>query len=631
MTPIAPRNHDLARGRSCDATDRTPGRSSWLIPWDFARSHDSPSASPLLCTNLVLDLELQVRESLTPVRSGYVPMLKLYRVFGALLLVVAGLLVAAPPAAAASATGKNFTLPAVTKTTYSISGTVRAKATGLPVPSVEVYASSTTISGSFASGAAVTNASGVYTISHLLPATYSIYFDPPRATNLQHGFRNATGPTYFSVSRTAVVTITTASSTGQNIWLPAGYKISGKVTRSNGTTAIANVIVGAEGTNGGDSTTTNSAGNYTLMGLSPGSYEVVFGHDAVADNQTGCWYTGVAAKFAANCSAHTAVVITSANVAGISPKIWNSLKITGYVKTRAGTPAPIVGATVWAMGSSLSETAVTDATGKYTISGLNPGKYTVEVDGPYGSRVPDGYYSATGPYYWARLTASESSVTISTPVTTLATIEPPTGYFIKGKITNTSGTALDFVEVQASGGTGTAVADPSAFTDASGNYSIGPLPLNNTYTIEAYPVFSSDPTLQAGWYLNSPPNDFTSVSSSALSIVVTGDKTGINMRLPKGASISGTVKITGGAACSGCSVDANSVAGSFFAYSSTSSTGAYTLEGLAAGSYRVEAFTADTTIDATHVRLISSGYYKSGAAPNYSATLAGATAIAVAP
>ncbi len=546
-----------------------------------------------------------------------------YRVFGVLFLVVAGLLVSVSPAAAASATGKNFTLPAVTKTTYSISGRVRASATSAEVAGVEVYASSTSISGSFASGAAITSASGYYTISHLLPGPYSVFFDPPRATNLQRGFRNTTGPTYFGVSRVVAGTITTASLTGENIWLPAGYKISGKVTRSNGTTAIANVEVNAGSTNGGDSTTTDSAGNYTLMGLSPGSYEVSFGHDPASDNQTGCWYTGVASKFAASCALHTNVVITSANVTGISPKIWNSLKITGYVKTRASVA--IVGAYVLVEGPNYGS-ATTDATGKYTISGLNPGKYMVEADGVNGTRVLDGYYNVTAPYYWTKLTASASSVTISTPVTTLATIEPATGYYIKGKITNTSGTALDFVEVQAVGGTGTAVPNPVGVTDASGNYTIGPLPLSNTYTIGANPSYSSDPTLQGGWYLNSPPNDFTAASSSALSIAISGDKTGINMRLPKGASISGTVKITGGAACSDCVIFASNGA-----WAVTSSSGAYTLSGLPAGSYRVEALLSSSVIDATHVRIITDGYYKAGAAPNFSATLAGATAIAVSP
>ena len=556
------------------------------------------------------------------------------RIFGILVLVVGSLLAAASPAAAASTTGKNFTLPAVVKTTYSISGTVRANATSAAVANVTVNAYSTTTFGSFLYGSATTNASGAYAITHLLPGSYDLKFDPPRTTNLQHGYRNATATTNFSVSTPAAVTITSASLTGKNIRLPAGYKISGKVTRSNGTTVIANVPVSADGTNGSDETTTNSAGNYTLMGLSPGSYAVSFGRDPAADNQTGCWYTTPASKFSASCVSHTAVVISSANKTGISPKIPNALTITGFVKTRAFTPAPIVGAPVNANGP-VDGSAQTDATGKYTISGLNPGSYKIEVDGPYDytgtSRVPDGYYVATAPYYWSKTTASASSKTISAAVTTLATIEPPTGYYIKGKITNTSGTPLDFVFVNTTGGAGTAAENPGAFTDASGNYSIGPVPAGHTYTINANPLYSSDPSLQTGWYRNSPPNNFTATASSAFSILVNGDKNGINMRLPVGASISGVVRIAGVGACSSCAVSAYSLTGSMVAYTNTSSSGTYKLQGLPAGSYHVYAYTSDAAVNATHVRIITDGYYKSGAAPNFSATLAGATAIAVSP
>jgi hypothetical protein len=67
------------------------------------------------------------------------------------------------------------------------------------------------------------------------------------------------------------------------------------------------------------------------------------------------------------------------------------------------------------------------------------------------------------------------------------------------------------------------------------------------------------------------------------------------------------------------------------AYTNTSSSGTYKLQGLPAGSYHVYAYTSDAAVNATHVRIITDGYYKSGAAPNFSATLAGATAIAVSP
>ena len=169
-------------------------------------------------------------------RPGAMPMSRSYRLFGILLLVVASLLIAATPAAAASATGRNFTLPAVTRTTYSISGTVRVNSTSVVVPNVAVSATITSGSGSFTSGSANTNASGVYTISHLLPGSYTLHFDPPRSTNLQHGYRTATAPTYFSAKTPVVVTITTASLTGKDVRLLHGFEISGKATRSNGTT-----------------------------------------------------------------------------------------------------------------------------------------------------------------------------------------------------------------------------------------------------------------------------------------------------------------------------------------------------------------------------------------------------------
>src|ERR1019366_6519469 len=91
------------------------------------------------------------------------------RVLVLLALVIASMLITVPPAFAANATGKNFTLPAVTHVTYSISGTVRSNVTSLGVANVDVTATSTTGFGSFKYGSAVSGATGAYTISHLLP------------------------------------------------------------------------------------------------------------------------------------------------------------------------------------------------------------------------------------------------------------------------------------------------------------------------------------------------------------------------------------------------------------------------------------------------------------------------------
>ena len=551
-----------------------------------------------------------------------------HRVFGSMLLVGVGLLVAAAPVAAASATGKSFTLTAVSRTTYSISGTVLNNATSAAVPGVSVSATGTSASGPFTSGSATTSATGQYSISHLLPGAYQLRFDPPRATNLQHGYRNSTGPTDFTISAPTTITISTLSRTGANVRLPAGFKISGKVTRSNGTTPIPNVYVEGSSLYDGTAAITDPAGNYTLEGLSPGTYTVNYSPDLTASNQTGCWYAIAASKFSASCASSTGIVVSTANVTGISPKIPNSLSLTGYVKTRAAVPVPIANAWVYAFGNS-GASAVTDATGKYTITGLNPGLYNVEIFGPDGSTVPTGYYNASGPDHWVRLTANASAIGVAAAITTLSISEPPTGFFISGTIANAVGTPISNVTVQASGGVGTGLESDIASTDLSGHYSIGPIPPGASYKIAALPSLSSNPTLQQGWYLNSPPNNFTLAEASALAIVVSSNRPGINMRLPGGASISGVVTLTGGIACSKCPVYALSSTGSLIASTTATVTGAYQLLGLPAGSYKVEASENSYIIDATHVMIVTNGYYKSGAAPNFSATLAGATAIAV--
>jgi len=546
------------------------------------------------------------------------------------LLAITWALATGSPATAASATNVNFTLPAVTKAVYSISGTVRNAATSAVVPNVQVTASSTSGFGAGSYATTTTNASGAYRLVELLASSYKLHFDPPRATNLQHGYRGGTSPNFFSVATAIPVTITSASLTGRDIRLPTGYKVSGKVTRTNGTTAIANVPVDAAGPSGGDYTTTDSSGAYTLEGLSPGAFTVEYQHDPQLSNQTGCWFTGAASRFSASCAAHSLVTITTANVTAISPRIPNALRITGLVKTRATVPVAIAGAQLEVVGPSDGQ-AATNASGVYTIAGLNPGKYLIGVRGPAGTRIVDGFYQSSGTNHWTDVTASRSQVTISAAVTALAIIKPATGFYIKGKITNTGGTAVGSVEVQAFGGAGTTVETAVGLTDATGTYSVGPVPAGTSYKIQVAPLFSADPSLESGWYRNNPPNDFTLAPASATSIAVAAaDVTGKNMRLPKGASISGVVKVTGGAVCNSCYVAlAYDSTGSVASYASPKN-GTYKLQGLPAGAYKVELLAAPV-VTATHLLLITDGFYKSGAAPNFSATLAGATAVAITP
>ena len=549
--------------------------------------------------------------------------------FAALALSGGLLFMGTSVAAASSAVNINVTLPAVTKTMYSISGIVYNAAGTAGVRAVEVTASSTSGYGTGYGGYVYTSATGAYTITGLLPGSYTLKFDPPRAANLQHGYRGSTGPGYFTTSSAsaALQTITTANLTLRNVRLLNAFKISGKVTGTDGVTPIAGIPVSASGgALYNDSTYTDSAGNYILMDLSPGSYSIHFDHASGINSQTGysytsinfqtgAYYTGNVNKF--SNTLYSLVPITTANVASINVRIPVGLKVTGYVKTRAATPLPIVDALVSAESGGFGQPplASTDANGKFELIGLNPGSYTfgVTADGYQG-----GSYISSAPYHWS--SSSASSVTVSSAVT-LATIEPATaatvtGFYISGRVTTTAGVPLRNIAVSANG--------PSygyVQTDGFGYYSVGPLSAG-TYTLSLGGGYYY-PDLQTGYYRNASPTYFTALTSAATGIPVAANVTGKNVQIPAGLTISGVITITGGQACAYCLVwtYAAGLSGGLELQTFTDSTGAYKVRGLAPGSYQigVNGYDATTT---NKLMLVASGYYKTGVPGNYSASSA---------
>ena len=524
-------------------------------------------------------------------------------------------------ASAASPVNINMTLPAVTKTTYSISGTVYNAAGSAGMGSVFVDARSSG-SGSGTSGSATSSASGAYTIAGLLPGAYTLSFDPPRAANLQYGYRSGTGPGYFTMNQAAAAaqTITTANLTARNVRLPAGFKISGKVTQVDGVTPVSRISVKTAGYE--DSTVTDSLGNFVLMGLSPGSYVVDFDPGYTGLNyMSGSYYTGNANKF--STALHSTLAISTASVSGINSRIPAGLKVTGYVKTRAATPLPIAGAMINANGPSWVS-ADTDATGRFELVGLNPGAYSFSV---YADGYQRGSYVTTGPNYWSNTGASTVNVAAAV---TLATIKPAaevatstTGYHISGRVTTTSGVPLSGFAVAADS-TGDYA---NTQTDGFGYYSVGPLAAGS-YTLSFGSSWGSYADLQTGYYKNVSPTYFTPVESSATAIPVSANVTGKNVQIPRGLTLSGVITITGGQACVHCNVYAVLSGGYSGPSAQTDSTGAYKLIGLAPGRYTVEASGSDAWTTGK-LRITSDGYYKSGATGNYTSSSSSATLVAV--
>jgi YD repeat-containing protein len=115
------------------------------------------------------------------------------------------------------------------------------------------------LQGNVAKASATSGSGGTYTISNLAPGTYDV-----RVSASSYG-------TLISAGNTVGV----GSPTTVNAALPNAGTDSGKVTQSNGTTAIVGAIVTAlQGGIAVSSATTDSSGNFSIANLSAGTYLV---------------------------------------------------------------------------------------------------------------------------------------------------------------------------------------------------------------------------------------------------------------------------------------------------------------------------------------------------------------------
>jgi hypothetical protein len=188
---------------------------------------------------------------------------------------------------------------------------------------------------------AVTNGSGVYTISGLVPGSHSL---------------TASAASFNPVTSSATVT---AGQTTQNFnfsLTPTPGSVTGTVTNASGGATLAGATVTDSG---GTSATTNGSGVYTLSGLTPGSHTLTASATGFTTSQPQA-ATVTAAQTTANINfALTPVPTTGA--------------VTGTVTSASGG-TPIASATVSDSGGA-STTA--NASGVYTLSGLPPGSRTL--------------------------------------------------------------------------------------------------------------------------------------------------------------------------------------------------------------------------------------------------------------
>jgi uncharacterized repeat protein (TIGR02543 family) len=436
--------------------------------------------------------------------------------------------------AGATTTGENFNLVEG----GSISGIVTLASGG---PAAGVCVNANPPGGGFG-GRATSASDGTYTISGLNPGSYNVTADPTCG--------GTTSSSYASQTLTSVTVTAGADLASQNFSLFEGGTISGTVNVPGGG-AVAGVCVYANPLFGGfgGNAVSRSDGTYTISGLVPGSYNLSVDPGCNASTSSYASQT----LFSVSVSAGTTTGENFALVQGGS--------ISGTVTLVTGGAAAGVCVYAYPPGGGSGNGANTASDGTYTISGLAPGSYNVEIN-PNCNGTTSSYTSS-----------ALSGVTVSAGLTTggenFALVQ---GGSISGTVTLASGAAASGVCVNANplgGGPGS-----GATTGSNGTYTIAGL-VPGTYNLFVSPS------------CNGSLSSYISQNSSGVTVSAGLTTGGENFALVQGGSISGTVTLASGGAASGVCVNAYSPSGGNGNSTTTASDGTYTISGLAPGSYNL--------------------------------------------
>jgi hypothetical protein len=295
-----------------------------------------------------------------------------------------------------------------------------------------------TLSGATVSAGGITastGSNGSYTLANVPTGLQTLIVD-------MSGYQEAKQSVSVSANTTTTANVALTSSTG---------RITGTITDSVSNSPLAGATVSYSG----GSTTTNSSGQYTLTGVTPGSVSL----------------TVTLAAY--NTSTGTATVVAGSTTTKNFSLILTptSGTITGAV-TDSVSQAKLQGVTVSYSGGS----ATTDSTGRYTLTSV-----------PAGSVV---------------LTAASTGYTSTSKTTTVVAGSSTSVSFALTPSTGTiSGTVTDSVTTLGLAGVTVSYSGGSTTTDANGNYSFTSVPtgtLSVTATLTAYQTASQSVSVSGG-------------------------------------------------------------------------------------------------------------------------------------
>lgn len=374
---------------------------------------------------------------------------------------------------------------------------------------------------------------GTYSALVLPGKTYDVYVRAPwPATSYLTTYA---GSTVREIDAKKIAVSATAGARADIALYTKLGKITGVVRDSKGKpVAGASVSVNATNRTAYGSATSAANGTYTIQGLPAGRYEV----GAYKGSSTS--YNAAKAKsytVRAGATTKTSVSIKGAPKGAITLKV----KASKTVWKRAGGVCATATTTKGGWGG---QACATSKTKKLTIKGLAGGTYKVTLDG----------------------TNQSYKVVVKSSKTTTKTVTRPTGTSISGTARSSSNKILAGAHVQIVDGNGTSLG--STMTSSKGRYTV-PGAVKGTYRVHV-----------------SPAKPTSGAPTAKKLTVKKGKKATANVRLTKGAVISGKITTTSGKGIAGMYVD---VFGAGWGSAVTNSKGEYKVYGLVKGTYKVSA------------------------------------------
>jgi hypothetical protein len=350
-----------------------------------------------------------------------------------------------------------------------------------------------------------------------------------------------------------------------NVALPSGAAISGTVRSTSGA-ALNSVYVQLRNRATGARyfALTSKTGAYVAKSLPPTSkgYQVCFdGRGSCSGSRRGfltqC-FKNVAWKGGTFPTKASKVSVTAGKThKGVSGRLAPGGAIAGkVVDSRSGAPVANASVRVLSSGGSLVGEAPTNSKGQYVVKGLFTSKtdrVCVAAKRVNGTTTYGGRCYKNVAWSGGKLPKTAKAVAVKVGHTTTKINLKPVKTTIKlGSIAGTvteqaGGKALQYTDVRVYTSAGRYVAGTS--TDAAGHYKVGGLRASSTgYVVCAQaPTFSSDPVMPAtgwasrcyngaAWLGGKPP-----ASAKKLPLAAGQNRTGVDIALPVGGAISGTV------------------------------------------------------------------------------------------